>query len=70
MFCHRHGIIIHHFGALLTHSFAKNANEWGTRLKTSRSQVDRILDPKRDITLSNPQRAAGLVSQRVVLNLV
>jgi len=27
-------------------------------LKTSRSQVDRILDPKRDITLSSLQRAA------------
>jgi hypothetical protein len=25
-------------------------------LKTSRSQVDRILDPKRDITLSSLQR--------------
>jgi len=30
-------------------------------LKTSRSQVDRILDPKRDITLSSVQRAAALV---------
>ncbi len=34
-------------------------------LKTSRSQVDRILDPKRDITLSSLQRAAALVGQRV-----
>ena len=33
-------------------------------LKTSRSQVDRILDPKRDITLSSLQRAAALVGQR------
>jgi len=40
------------------------------RLKTSRSQVDRILDPKRDITLSSLQRAAALVGQRVVLELV
>ena len=32
--------------------------------KTSRSQVDRILDPKRDITLSSLQRAAALVGQR------
>jgi antitoxin HicB len=30
-------------------------------LKTSRSQVDRTLDPKRDITLSSFQRAAALV---------
>ena len=39
-------------------------------LKTSRSQVDRILDPKRDITLSSLQRAAALVGQRVVIKLV
>ncbi len=41
-----------------------------TLLKTSRSQVDRILDPKRDITLSSLQRAAALVGQRVVIELV
>jgi hypothetical protein len=39
-------------------------------LKTSRSQLDRILDPKRDITLSSLQRAAALVGQRVVIELV
>ncbi len=39
-------------------------------LKTSRSQVDRILDPKRDITLSSLQRAAALVGQQVVVELV
>jgi len=39
-------------------------------LKTSRSQVDRILDPKCDITLSSLQRAAALVGQRVVIELV
>jgi antitoxin HicB len=39
-------------------------------LKTSRSQVDRILDPKRDITLSSLQRAAALVGQRVLIELV
>jgi hypothetical protein len=38
-------------------------------LKTSRSQVDRILDPKRDITLSSLQRAAALVG-RVMIELV
>jgi antitoxin HicB len=32
-------------------------------LKTSRSQVDHILDPKRDITLSSLQRAAALVGR-------
>jgi antitoxin HicB len=39
-------------------------------LKTSRSQVDRILDPKCDITLSSLQRAAGFVGKRVVIELV
>jgi antitoxin HicB len=39
-------------------------------LKTSRSQVDRILDPQRDIMLSSLQRAAGLVGKRVVIELV
>jgi antitoxin HicB len=38
-------------------------------LNTSRSQVDRILDPKRDTTLSSLQRAAALVGQRVVIEL-
>lgn len=36
-------------------------------LKTSRAQVDRILDPKRDIMLSSLRRAAALVGQRVVI---
>jgi len=39
-------------------------------LKTSRSQVDRILDPKCDITLGSLQKAAALVGQRVVIELV
>ena len=39
-------------------------------LKTSRSQVDRILDPKRDITLMSLQRAAALVGHRVMIELV
>jgi hypothetical protein len=39
-------------------------------LKTSRAQVDRILDPRRDITLSSLQRAAALVGQRVMIELV
>jgi antitoxin HicB len=38
-------------------------------LNTSRSQVDRILDPKRDTTLSSLQQAAALVGQRVVIEL-
>jgi antitoxin HicB len=39
-------------------------------LKTSRAQVDRILNPKNDITLSSLQRAAALVGRRVVIELV
>lgn len=41
-----------------------------TMLKTSRAQVDRILNPKNDITLSSLQRAAALVGRRVVIELV
>ncbi len=39
-------------------------------LKTSRSQVDRLLDPKRDVTLSTLQRAAALVGRKVQIELV
>lgn len=38
-------------------------------LKTSRAQVDRILNPKNDITLSTLQRAAALVGRRLVIEL-
>jgi plasmid maintenance system antidote protein VapI len=39
-------------------------------LKTSRSRVDRLLDPKNDITLSSLQRAAAMVGRRVTIELV
>jgi len=39
-------------------------------LKTSRTQVDRLLDPKDDITLSTLQRAAAMVGRRVTIELV
>ena len=39
-------------------------------LKTSRSQVDRLLDPNNDITLSSLQRAAAIVGRRVNIELV
>jgi len=38
-------------------------------LKTSRTQVDRLLDPKNDITLSSLQRAAAIVGRRVTIEL-
>jgi hypothetical protein len=39
-------------------------------LKTSRTQVDRLLDPRNDITLSSLQRAAAIVGRRVTIQLV
>ncbi len=39
-------------------------------LRTSRSQVDRLLDPNDDITLSSLQRAAAMVGRRVSIELV
>jgi hypothetical protein len=39
-------------------------------LKTSRTQVDRLLDPKNDVTLSSLQRAASIVGRRVTIQLV
>ena len=45
-------------------------NKLATLLKTSRTQVDRILDPKNDITLSSLQRAAAMVGRRVSIELV
>jgi antitoxin HicB len=39
-------------------------------LKTSRSQVDRLLDPTRDVTLSTLQRAAALVGRKVQIELI
>jgi hypothetical protein len=45
-------------------------NRMATLLKTSRTQVDRLLDPKNDITLSSLQRAAAIVGRRVMIELV
>jgi antitoxin HicB len=39
-------------------------------LKTSRTQVDRLLDPRNDITLSSLQRAAAMVGRRVSIELI
>jgi predicted XRE-type DNA-binding protein len=39
-------------------------------VKTSRTQVDRLLDPKNDITLSSLQRAAAMLGRRVTIELV
>ena len=45
-------------------------NKMATLLKTSRSQVDRLLDPKNDITLGSLQRAAAIVGRRVNIELL
>jgi antitoxin HicB len=39
-------------------------------LKTSRTQVDRLLDPANDVTLSSLQRAAAMVGRRLTIELV
>ena len=41
-----------------------------TLLKTSRTQVDRLLSAKDDITLSSLQRAAAMAGRRVTIKLV
>ena len=45
-------------------------NKMAALLKTSRTQVDRLLDPKNDITLGSLQRAAAMVGRRVSIELV
>ncbi len=45
-------------------------NKMATLLRTSRTQVDRLLNPKSDITLSSLQRAAAMVGRRVMIELV
>lgn len=45
-------------------------NRMAVLLKTSRTQVDRLLDAKNDITLSSLERAAALVGRRVMIQLV
>jgi antitoxin HicB len=39
-------------------------------LQTSRSQVDRLLDPRNDVTISSLQRAAAMVGRRLTIGLV
>jgi antitoxin HicB len=45
-------------------------NRMAILLKTSRTQVDRLLNAKDDITLSSLQRAAAIVGRRVTIELV
>ena len=48
----------------------KSKNKMATLLKTSRTQVDRLLSAKDGITLSSLQRAAAMVGRRVSIELV
>jgi antitoxin HicB len=45
-------------------------NRLAALLKTSRTQVDRLLDTKSDITLSSLQRAAAVIGRRVSITLI
>lgn len=45
-------------------------NKMAALFKTSRTQVDRLLDPKNNITLSSLERAAAMVGRRVTIELV
>ena len=45
-------------------------NKMAALLKTSRTQVDRLLSAKDDITLSSLQRAAAMVGRRVTIELI
>lgn len=45
-------------------------NRMAALMKTSRTQVDRLLNGRDDVTLSSLQRAAAVVGRRVVIELV
>jgi antitoxin HicB len=45
-------------------------NRMATLLKTSRTQVDRLLNGTDDVTLRSLQRAAAMVGRRVSIELV
>ena len=45
-------------------------NRMAILLKTSRTQVDQLLDAKHDITLSRLERATAMVGRRVTIQLV
>jgi antitoxin HicB len=45
-------------------------NRMAAMLGTSRTQVDRLLNPKDDITLGSLERAAAVAGRRVVIELM
>lgn len=54
--------------AMKTKKISKN--RMAALMKTSRTQVDRLLDARNDITISSLQRAAAVVGRRVRIDLV
>lgn len=44
--------------------------ELARRMSTSRSQVDRVLDPDRDVNVGTLSRAAAIVGRKVRLELI
>jgi antitoxin HicB len=44
-------------------------NRMAQMMGTSRAQLDRLLDPKRDVTLSTLTRAASMVGRRLRVDL-
>ena len=44
-------------------------NRMAQLMRTSRTHLDRLLDPQRDVTLSTLQRAAEIVGRRVRVEL-
>ena len=54
--------------AMKTKGISKN--KMAALLQTSRTQVDRLLDPTSDITLGSLQRAAQMVGRRLTIGLV
>ena len=45
-------------------------NRMARLLKTSRTQVDRLLNAKNDVTVSSLQRAAAIVGRRLTIELI
>ncbi len=45
-------------------------NKMAALLKTSRTQVDRLLDGRNDVLLSSLERAAAVVGRRISIQLV
>ena len=52
------------------HEQSMSKTRMAALLQTSRSQLDRLLDPSSDVTLSTLERAAALVGRKLSITLV